>query len=89
VLILEEASRLDEAVFKEVILPLLGVQDTVLLAISTPMDEHNFYRCLSKTLSNYRRTSSITIINYRRTSSITIIKYRTIYDTAVAASCSR
>lgn len=43
VLILEEASRLDEAVFKEVVLPLLAVQDTVMLAISTPMDENNFY----------------------------------------------
>lgn len=43
VLIMEEASRLDEAVFKEVILPLTGVQDTVLLGISTPLDESNFY----------------------------------------------
>ena len=43
VLIMEEASRLDEAVFKEVILPLTAVQDTVLLGISTPLEEGNFY----------------------------------------------
>ena len=29
--------------FKEVILPLCAVQDTVLLGISTPLDESNFY----------------------------------------------
>ena len=40
---MEEASRLDEAVFKEVILPLTAVNDTVLLGISTPLDENNFY----------------------------------------------
>ena len=38
-LILEEASRLDEAVFKETIAPLLGVEHTALLAISTPLGE--------------------------------------------------
>lgn len=43
VLIMEEASRLDENVFKEVILPLTAVNDTVLLGISTPLDESNFY----------------------------------------------
>lgn len=45
-LILEEASRLDEQVFKEVILPLCAVQDTVLIGISTPLDESNFYSML-------------------------------------------
>jgi len=43
VIILEEASRLDEAVFNEVCLPLLGVSNTSLLAISTPLDENNFF----------------------------------------------
>ncbi|KAK3246110.1 hypothetical protein CYMTET_44331 [Cymbomonas tetramitiformis] len=46
VVILEEASRLDEAVFTEVIVPLLNVRDTALLAISTPLDENNFYSTL-------------------------------------------
>ncbi|KAK3237684.1 hypothetical protein CYMTET_52257 [Cymbomonas tetramitiformis] len=46
VIILEEASRLDEAVFTEVIVPLLNVRDTALLAISTPLDENNFYSTL-------------------------------------------
>jgi hypothetical protein len=41
--ILEEASRLDRAVFTEVVVPLLGVKDTAVLAISTPLDETNFY----------------------------------------------
>ena len=41
--ILEEASRLDRAVFTEVVVPLLGVKDTAVLAISTPLDENNFY----------------------------------------------
>jgi hypothetical protein len=43
VIILEEASRLDEAVFNEVCLPLLGVSNTSLLAISTPLEENNFF----------------------------------------------
>ena len=42
-IILEEASRLDEAVFTEVCLPLLGVSNTSLLAISTPLEENNFF----------------------------------------------
>jgi hypothetical protein len=43
VLLLEEASRIDENVFKEVILPLTAVADTVLIGISTPLDDSNFY----------------------------------------------
>ena len=43
VIILEEASRLDQAVFQEVVVPLLGVRDTALIGISTPLDENNFY----------------------------------------------
>lgn len=46
VIIMEEASRIDEQVFKEVILPLTAVQDTVLIGISTPLDENNFYSML-------------------------------------------
>lgn len=48
VVILEEASRLDEAVFTEVIVPLLNVRDTAMLAISTPLDENNYYSTLLK-----------------------------------------
>lgn len=43
VIILEEASRLDEEVFTEVCLPLLGVNNTSLIAISTPLEENNFF----------------------------------------------
>ena len=43
IIILEEASRLDEAVFTEVVVPLFGVRDTVVLAISTPLDGDNYY----------------------------------------------
>jgi hypothetical protein len=43
VVILEEASRLDEEVFTEVCLPLLGVNNTSLVAISTPLEENNFF----------------------------------------------
>lgn len=42
VIILEEASRLDEAVFTEVIVPLFGVKDTVVIGISTPLEANNF-----------------------------------------------
>ena len=42
-IILEEASRLDEAVFQEVVLPLLGVSNTALIAISTPLEANNFF----------------------------------------------
>jgi hypothetical protein len=43
IVILEEASRLDKEVFTEVIVPLLGVKDTALIGISTPLDSTNFY----------------------------------------------
>jgi len=43
IIILEEASRLDEQVFTEVCLPLLGVSNTSLIAISTPLEENNFF----------------------------------------------
>jgi hypothetical protein len=43
IVILEEASRLDPEVFSEVIVPLLGVKDTTLIGISTPLDSTNFY----------------------------------------------
>lgn len=46
VIVLEEASRLDKAVFTEVVVPLLGVKDTSLIAISTPLGEDNFYSSL-------------------------------------------
>ena len=42
-MILEEASRLDRAVFEEVVVPLLGVKDTAVLGISTPLDDTNMY----------------------------------------------
>jgi len=47
-ILLEEASRLDEAVFQEVCIPLLGVSYTSLIAISTPLDENNFFSQLLK-----------------------------------------
>lgn len=43
VIILEEASRLNEEVFTEVVIPLLGVSHTSLIGISTPLEESNFY----------------------------------------------
>jgi hypothetical protein len=48
VVILEEASRLDEDVFTEVIVPLLGVQGTAVIGISTPLDADNFYTQMVK-----------------------------------------
>ena len=43
IIILEEASRLNEEVFTEVVIPLLGVRDTTLIGISTPLEASNFY----------------------------------------------
>lgn len=43
IVVLEEASRLDEAMFQEVIIPLLGVKNTSLIGISTPLEANNFY----------------------------------------------
>lgn len=43
VVILEEAAFMDKQVFFQVCVPLLGVNHTALLAISTPDDEFNFY----------------------------------------------
>ena len=48
VIILEEASRLDTDVFFEVVVPLLGVANTALLGISTPMGEDDYYAQLTK-----------------------------------------
>ena len=39
ILILEEAARIDPALFKETIAPLLLVEHTALMGITTPMDE--------------------------------------------------
>lgn len=47
-IILEEASRLDTDVFFEVVVPLLGVANTALLGISTPMGEDDYYSQLTK-----------------------------------------
>jgi hypothetical protein len=43
VVILEEAAFMDKQVFFQVCVPLMGVKQTALLAISTPDDEFNFY----------------------------------------------
>ena len=42
-IILEEASRLNTEVFSEVVVPLLGIRNTALIAISTPLDASNYY----------------------------------------------
>lgn len=39
ILILEEAARIDPALFKETIAPLLLVEHTALIGITTPMEE--------------------------------------------------
>jgi hypothetical protein len=43
VIILEEAAFVDVRLWQTVIVPLLGVDNTALLAISTPNDEDNYY----------------------------------------------
>jgi hypothetical protein len=43
VVILEEAAFMSEQVFWKVVYPLMGVDDTAVLAISTPDDEFNYY----------------------------------------------
>ena len=40
---LEEAAYLDLAVFYEIVVPLLEMDSTALIAISTPSDSLNFY----------------------------------------------
>ena len=50
--ILEEAAHMDPAVFFKVCVPLLGVANTALLAISTISDEFNYYTELSKIPGN-------------------------------------
>lgn len=41
--IMEEFTRCDPAVWQEVVVPLLGVNNTAIVAISTPLGEDNFY----------------------------------------------
>lgn len=50
VVILEEAAFVDEELFNVVIVPLLGVNHTAILGISTPSDETNYYSELIGTL---------------------------------------
>ena len=46
IIILEEAARIDPALFKETIVPLLLVEHTALIGITTPMDESNEYNVM-------------------------------------------
>lgn len=46
IVLLEEASHVNQEMFTKVIVPLLGVEGTVILAISTPDDEFNYYSML-------------------------------------------
>ena len=46
IIILEEAARIDPALFKETIAPLLLVEHTALIGITTPMDESNDYNVM-------------------------------------------
>jgi hypothetical protein len=43
VIILEEAAFIDQSLFHNIIVPLLGVDDTAVLAISTPDGKGNYY----------------------------------------------
>jgi hypothetical protein len=43
VIILEEAAYMPVALFKKVVVPAMGVNNTVVLAISTPDDEFNYF----------------------------------------------
>jgi hypothetical protein len=47
VIILEEAAYVADDVFFEVVVPLLGMNNTAVLAISTPSDESNYYSVLT------------------------------------------
>ena len=46
IIILEEAAFIDPKVFKTVVVPLMGVNKTAVIAISTPDDELNYYSSL-------------------------------------------
>lgn len=43
VVVLEEAAFMNPELFFQVVVPLLGVKNTAVLAISTPQDEFNYY----------------------------------------------
>ena len=62
ILCLEEASRLDQAVFQEVIVPLLGVKDTCVLGISTPLDDTNFYSQMTEMKQEDGKTPLFNVI---------------------------
>lgn len=53
VIILEEAAYLDPQLFHQVIVPLLTVDHTALLAISSPGDEFNYYSILQDLKNQY------------------------------------
>tara|TARA_A100001015_G_scaffold60604_1_gene66824 strand:- start:5046 stop:5594 length:549 start_codon:yes stop_codon:yes gene_type:complete len=52
---MEEASRLDTDVFYEVVVPLLGVSNTSILAISTPLGEDNYYSQITQIKDENKR----------------------------------
>lgn len=45
---MEEAARIDQQLFRETIAPLLLVEHTALIGITTPMEEGNGYNTVSK-----------------------------------------
>lgn len=48
-MIIEEAAHVSEEVFKQMVVPLYGMKDTAVIAISTPEDEDNWYSQLAET----------------------------------------
>ena len=52
VIVMEEASRLDTAVFYEVVVPLLGVSNTAILGISTPLVSFYLFLILRQQQNN-------------------------------------
>ena len=51
VIILEEAAHMNPDVFRQVVVPLMGVGGTAILAISTPDDEFNYYSKQTHTMT--------------------------------------
>lgn len=71
VIVMEEASRLSTDVFYEVVVPLLGVNNTAVLGISTPLGEDNYYRSIFFELLKNHLITHLSVLFY---SALTTLK---------------
>jgi hypothetical protein len=64
IIIAEELAQIDLEVFEQVILPLLGVEGTALIAITTPLGQENYYTTLLQSVDQATQKPKWNLIKY-------------------------